>query len=178
MLKKTPACLALAAFLVSSSACMTWGTRRIQTTAPSPKQGAKILSLVKKTGATVMFAANAPGRIVGNAIVGTAAGGAWERAEIPKPVPLVRKSVDGSVYEITASDGRIYPVGKVLSEDADRIVILVSLSKPTPVSIPLSEVASLEVRKFSFLKTALAAAGVFGVGFVTFAAVMLSDGWE
>jgi len=175
MPKKTPACLALAAFLVSSSACMTWGTRRIQTTAPSPKQGAKILSLVKKTGATVMFAANAPGRIVGNAIVGTAAGGAWESVEIAKPIPLVKKRDDGSVYEITGHDGRVYPVGLVQSEDADKMVIFISATQPAPVSIPLSEIASVKIRRFGLVKSALALGGLYGVGFVALMLIMSGE---
>ncbi len=107
------------------------------------------MSLVKKSGATVMFSANAdPGRIVGNAIVGTAVGGAWESVEIAKPVSLVKKRADGSVYEITGRDGRVYPVGLVRSEDADKMVIFVGATQPAPVSVPLSEIASVKIRRF------------------------------
>lgn len=175
MFRKTAACLCLVSFVASSSACMTWGTRGIQTTAPYPKQGAKILSLVKKTGATVLFAANAPGRIVGNAIVGTSAGGAWESVEIAKPITLVKKRDDGSVYEITGRDGRVYPVGLVRSEDADKMVIFIGATRPAPVSVPLSEIASVKIRRFGIVKTALALGGLFCAGYAALAAIMLGD---
>jgi len=175
MLKKTAACVTLAAFVASSGACMTWGTRRIRTTAPFPKQGAKIQSLVQKSGATVVFRSADPGRIAGDAIVGTAVGGAWESVEIAKPVSLVKKRSDGSVYEITGRDGRVYPVGLVRSEDADKIVFFVAAGRPTPVSVPLSEIASVRIRKFSFVKTGLALAGLFGLGFFAIWALNADD---
>lgn len=173
MFKKTAACFTLAAFIVSSSACMTWGTRRIRATAPYPKQGAKIQSLVQRSGATVVFLKADPGRVAGNAIVGTAVGGAWESVEIAKPVPLVKKRSDGSVFEITGRDGRVYPVGLVRSEDADKIVFFVDAERPTPVSVPLSEIASVKIRRFDFVKTGLALAGLFALGYVGFAFIML-----
>ena len=105
--------------------------------------------------------------------MGTAIAGAWESVEIPKPVPLVKKHDNGSVYEITTSEGRVYPVGKVLSEDDDKIVIFSGATKPAPVSIPLSEVASIKIRKFSFVKTGLAAAGVYAVGFTVMLLISL-----
>jgi hypothetical protein len=166
-LKRTVACVTLAAFVASSSACMTWGTRGIKATAPHPKQGAKIQSLVQRSGATVVFLKADPGRIAGNAIVGTAVGGAWESVEIAKPVPLVKKRSDGSVYEITGRDGRVYPVGLVRSEDPDKMVIFIGVTKPTPVSVPLSEVASVEIRKVSIMKTALALGGLFVATMIT-----------
>jgi|PlaIllAssembly_1097288.scaffolds.fasta_scaffold57676_2 hypothetical protein len=172
MLKRTAACFTLATFIASSSACMTWGTRRIQTTAPNPKQGAKIQSLVKRSGATVVFSAADPGRVVGNAIVGTAVGGAWESVEIAKPVPLVKRRDDGSVYEITDRDGRVHPVGLVQSEDADKMVIFIGATQPAPVSVPLAEIASVKIRRFGIVKTALALGGLFCVGFVTLMVIM------
>jgi hypothetical protein len=175
MFRKTAACVTLAAFVVSSSACMTWGTRKIQAAAPYPKQGAKIQSLVKKSGATVVFSAADPGRVAGNAIVGTAVGGAWESVEIAKPVSLVRKRSDGSVTEIVGLDGRIYPVGLVRSEDAARIVVFVVAGHPTRVSVPLSEIASVRTRKFSFVKTGLALAGLYAAGFFTLLALNADD---
>jgi hypothetical protein len=173
MFRKAAACLCLVSFIASSSACMTWGTRSIRTTAPYPKQGAKIQSLVQKSGATVVFSAADPGRIVGNAIVGTAVGGAWESVEIAKPVPLVKKLSDGSVYEITGRDGRVYPVGLVVSEDPDKMVIFIGATQPAPVSVPLSEIASVKIRRFDIVKTALALGGLFCAGFFTLAALML-----
>jgi hypothetical protein len=166
MFKKTAACVTLAAFVASSSACMTWGTRGIRATAPHPKQGTKIQSLVQKSGATVVFSTSNPGRIAGNAIVGIAVGGAWEIVEIAKPVTLVKKRSDGSVYEIIGRDGRVYPIGLVRSEDADKIVVFVATEQPATVSVPLSEIASVKIRKFSFVKTGLALGGLFVVGFI------------
>jgi hypothetical protein len=167
MLRRTAASVTLAAFIASSSACMTWGTRRINTERPDPKPGKKVLSLLMRSGATVVFSTSDPGRVAGNAIVGTAVGGAWESVEIAKPVPLVKKRSDGSVYEITGHDGRVYPVGLVRSEDPDKMVIFVGVTKPASVSVPLSEVASVEIRKFSIMKTALALGGLFVATMVT-----------
>jgi hypothetical protein len=162
MFKKTAACLTLAAFLAASNACMMWGTRGIETAAKYPKQDRKIFSLVKKSGETVLFSASAPGRVRGDSIVGAAL--SWENVEIRKPVAVVKKRNDGSVYEIHTSDGRIIPVGKVLFDDADKIVIVAGDAKVTPVTVPLSEVASIKVRKFSYLKTGLVFAAICGVG--------------
>ncbi len=173
-LKRTAACVTMAAFIASSSACMTWGTRGIKATAPHPKQGAKIQSLVKTSGATVVFSTSNPGRIAGNAIVGTAVGGAWESVEIAKPVSLVKKRSDGSVYEIVGRDGQVYS-GLVQSEDADKIVFFVNAGQPTPVSVPLSEVASVRIKKFSFTKTALALGGLFVAGSFILMMIFMDD---
>lgn len=148
---------------------------RGQAAAPYPKQGIKIQSLVQKSGATVVFAAADPGRIAGNAIVGTAVGGAWESVEIVKPVLLVKKRSDGSVYEIVGLDGRVYPVGLVRSKDAAKIVIFVIAGHPTRVSVPLSEIASVRTRKFSLVKTGLALVSLYAVGFFTLLALNADD---
>ena len=175
MPRKWTAFFVLIWFVVFSEGCMTWGTRRIGRTAPPPRQGARIVSLVKASGATVLFSDRAPGRIVGNAIVGTAVRGAWEQVEVRKPLSLVRKRSDGSVYEVVAGDGRTYPVGSVVSEDADKMAFFIVASRPAPVSVPLSEIASVKMRKLSLAKTVLALAGLFAAGYTAAAVIMLSD---
>ena len=164
MFKKTASCITLAAFLVASTGCMTWGTQGLEKVPRYPKQDSKIWSLVKKSGETVVFSASAPGRVLGNAVVGTAM--SRENIEVRKPVPIIKKRDDGSVSEITTGDGRIIPVEKVLSEDADKIVIFGGAPTLTAVTIPLSEVASIKVRKFNFLKVGLLFAGACTVGAV------------
>jgi hypothetical protein len=164
MFKKAAACITLAAFLVASNGCMTWGTRGLEAVPRYPEQDSKIWSLVKRTGETVVFPASAPGRVLGDAIVGTAL--SRENIELRKPVPIIKKRDDGSVYEITTSDGRTIPVEKVLSEDADKIVIFGGTPTLAKVSIPLSEVVSIKVRKFNYLKVGLLFAGACAVGAV------------
>jgi ribosomal protein L18E len=164
MLKRTAACITLAAFLVASNGCMMWGTRRLETVPDYPKLNSKIWSLVKKSGETVVFAASAPGRVLGDAIVGKAI--SRENIEIRKPVPVVAKRDDGSISKITTSDGRVIPVEKVLSEDADTFMIYGGATTLVEVTIPLSEVASVKFKKFNFLKAGLLFAGACAVSSV------------
>jgi hypothetical protein len=138
--------------------------RDLGTTARPPKPSAGIVRVDKKPEGAVLFAKASLGRIEGGAVVGVATGGGWERVEVPKPVQLARKSSDGRIYEITGSDGRVHPVWEVLSEDENRLVILRGIGEPTRVSIPLGEIASITVRKFSFIKTGLVFAAFAGVG--------------
>lgn len=165
MPRKSIAVFVLVCFVVFSEGCMTWGMKKVGTTAPSPKQGVRIVSLVKTSGATVLFSRSSPGRIMGNAVVGTAIGGAWEKVEVQKPLSLVRKRSDGTVYEIVGRDGRIYPVGSVVSEDAGKIVFFIVAIQPTPVSVPLAEIAAVQLRRFSPIKTAFLLAGLLAAGF-------------
>lgn len=166
MRRKATVLAVLTVFIIFSGGCMTWGPRSIRATARPPKQGARIIGLIKTSGATVLFSASDPGRIVGNAVVGTARGGAWEQVEIRKPVPLVRKDEAGRVYEIVDRDGRTYPVGSILSEDADRIVIFIVGARVVPVSVPLSEIASVRIKKFDLVRTTLALAGLTAAGYL------------
>lgn len=166
MRRKATVLAVLTVFIIFSDGCMTWGSRSVRATASPPKQGARIIGLVKTSGATVLFSASDPGRIVGNAVVGTARGGAWEQVEVRKPVSVVRKRSDGSVYEIVDRDGRTYPVGSVATEDADKMVIFIVGTRTAPVSVPLSEIASIKIRRFSLAKTALALAGLTVVGYI------------
>jgi len=166
MRRKAMVLAVLAVFIIFSDGCMTWGLRSIRAKARPPKQGARIIGLVKASGATVLFSASDPGRIVGNAVVGTARGGAWEQVEVRKPVSLVRKRSDGSVYEIVDRDGRAYAVGSVISENTDRIVFFIVGTRAVPVSVPLSEIASVKIKKFDLVRTTLALAGLTAAGYL------------
>ena len=55
------------------------------------------------------------------------------------------------------------------------MVIFIGATQQAPVSVPLSEIASVKIRRFGFMKTALALGGLFCVGYAALAAIMLGD---
>jgi hypothetical protein len=152
MTKKTTAILTLAAFVLCSTSCMSWRTREVRTTADYPLSRTRVLSVVMLSGTEYYFSKSTPGRVHGNLIVGT--GRVFgERVEIEGPFAEVRKRPNGTVYEVVDREGRTHPVWRVVSAGEDKMTVLSAVRKSELVSIPLSEVRSVQLRKLDMFAT-------------------------
>lgn len=137
----------LAAFILASASCTMWRTKDISTVRDVPDRSTRIESVLKASGEHINFAKSDPGRIHGFVIEGTALARLSVPIEIQGPFSSIKKRADGSVYEITDSDGRVHQVQRVLKEGDGRWSILINDMTTQPVSIPLSEVRQIHFKE-------------------------------
>lgn len=163
MTRKTTTSLTLAAFAFSTTACMTVQTRHIRTAAEYPPPKARILVARTADGAEYTFPKSSPGRVLGMTIKGTAIV-SGEKVALEGPFGEVRKREDGSVYEVVDGAGRTWPVIRVLSSAGDSMAVQVAGTRTASVTVPLSEVRTVRIRKLAVAATALAAGGGALVG--------------
>jgi hypothetical protein len=154
--------LTAAAQAFLSTACMTWATKDIRTVADWPRQNQKVLSVVTASGGLVQFDKSSPGRMQGSAIYGLATTFAKEPIELEGPFPSVRKRADGSVFEVTDRNGKVYGVKEVLKTEEDRMIVLERSTGPAVVSVPIADARLIKVRKTNGPLTFLAIMGVLG----------------
>jgi hypothetical protein len=148
--------LTVAALALLSASCVSVRTTDLRTLTEPLPPNVRVLSLVKDSGEVVLFSKSDPGRLSGYRIVGLA------RERESKPVDLagpfqIKKDAKGRIFEVTDGKGGVYTVERVLSQDGDRMTILASLW--TPISVPLAEVRTIEVRKVNALKAAAYVSG-------------------
>jgi hypothetical protein len=167
MPKRTVAILTTVVFGLFSTSCMTWRMKEIRTGDDPPRQGKRVLRVVKRSGEVVDFSRTAPARIIGDQVVGTPAVLGERDVEIEGPFPLIKKLADGSVSEITDAKGRIWSVREVLKEGPDRMTVRISETRACTVAIPFSDIQRVKIMRTSRPLTFLAAltgtaAGLFG----------------
>jgi hypothetical protein len=131
---------------------MTLRTREIRTTADYPSSRVRILSAVTHLGTEYFFTKAVPGRLEGDRIVGPATA-YGERIEIEAPFTEVKKRDDGTVYEVVDREGRTHSVQRVVSASQDKMTVVVAGRKSERVSIPLSEIRSIQARRTDPIKT-------------------------
>jgi len=165
MTKKATAVFTLGAFVLCSTSCITWPTRDVVTTADYPSSKARILKVVTVSGTEYFSSKSAPGRLQGSGIVGTAIV-YGERVEIEGPFTEVKKRADGTIYEVVDREGRTYPVHQVVSAGEDKMTVLVAGRNSEWVSIPLSEVRLVRLKRFDAVMTLVAVVGFGFLGIV------------
>ncbi|HSA96925.1 MAG TPA: hypothetical protein VLJ16_12805 [Acidobacteriota bacterium] len=158
----------MAVFILSSTGCMTWGTKEIRTTADYPGQNGGILSLVKRSGEVVEFSRMAPARIVGNQVVGTADVVLVRDVEIEGPFRLIKRLADGTATEVIDAKGRVWSIRSVLNEEPNKMTARVADHVAGSVAIPLSEIRQVKLKRINVPLTILA-----GLGFVAVTGVAL-----
>jgi len=169
---KAAVVFALGAFVLSSTSCMTYSTRRVATTADYPSSKARILKVDTASGTAYTFPESAPGRLLGDKIAGTATF-FGKGVEIEGPFAGIKKRADGTIYEIIDREGRIYSVQKVVSAGEDKMTVLVTGRYSEWVSIPLSEIRSVQLKKLNVIATLVMVAGG---GFMGLLGLMLAFG--
>jgi hypothetical protein len=175
MPRKAVAMVTMAAFLLFSTGCLSWGTKEVRTTADYPRPGKRVLRVVKRSGEVIEFSRAAPARIVGNEVVGTPASLGERDVEIQGPFPLIRRLADGTVTEVTDAKGRVWSVRKVLKEEPNRMIIRVVDSMTGTVVIPLSEIWQITNRRMNVGLTVLAILGTGGLGFLAWGLSTIKD---
>lgn len=159
MSRKAIALATIALFLLFSTGCMTWGRKEIRTSADVPRPGVRIISVVKKSGEIVEFSKQAPARIVGSQVVGSINAVRWRDIEIQGPFPLIKRRSDRTVYEVTDAKGRSWSVRKVWTEETNRMTVRIDVPPSDAVTIPLSEISQIKIKRTNTALTVLAALG-------------------
>ena len=173
MSRKVISIYTLLAFIIFSISCYSTSTKKVRKAANWYGKEAKIFSVVKTTGEYIEFSKEKPGRISGNKITGTSIilskKTSMERADIKK----IRKHSDGRIFEVIDKEGKIYHVVGTAREEEDKFILFTTYASSESVSIPLSEVKSLKIKRINLLLTALVIAlspiGIFiggALGFI------------
>ena len=155
MNKKIISIFTLLAFVIFSISCYPISTKQIKTSADWQGKKGKIFSLVKTSGEYIEFSRDNPGRISGDKITGTAIILSKEIIVERGAIKKVRKHRDGRIFEVTDNEGKIYHVVGLFKEESYKVIFFVPYESSKIVSIPLSEVKSLEIKRFSPLWTAI-----------------------
>ena len=172
MNKKIISLFTLLAFVIFSVSCYSTRLKEVRTVADWQGKKGKIFWVIKTTGEYIVFSNNNPGRIIGDKIVGEAVILSKEIVIARSNIKRIRKNQKGNIAEIISKDKKAYPVitGTVRKEK-DKIIFFLDTGSYKSVSIPLSEVKSMQVKRFDPLKTLLSVVGTWAVAF---AALVLS----
>jgi hypothetical protein len=180
MSRKIISLFTLLAFIVFSLSCYSWKKKEIKTAADWQRKKGKILWVIKTSGEYIEFSKDNPGRIIGDKIVGKAIilskKVVIDRANIKR----IKRDRNRYISKIISKDGKVYHVitGTVIKEK-DKIIFTGGEGLYESVSIPLSEVKSVQVKRFDPFTTLFAGAGlyllVFAAGIVVLAYVLTKD---
>ncbi len=162
--RKTATLFTMVAFALFSTSCMTRRTLDVRKMPVPPKENLKVLSVVKTSGDELRFPKSEPGRVRGYSVLGTAFNPTPKKVEIEGPFSLVKRDADGNIVEVVDGLGHGYAVKQVLKEDVNKIAALVVDGKPFKISIPLSEIRLIQVRKLNAPLTILTVTGGLAAG--------------
>ena len=167
MNKKIISIFTLLAFVIFSFSCSLTNTKKVRTAADWHWKKGKIFSVVKTSGEYIIFSKKNPGRIYSDNIIGAAIIMS-KKVEIDQDNIKKTRKRDGSIFEIINKEGKIYHVVGTVREEEGKFICFTTYETFELVSIPLSEVKSLEIKHLNFLLTALAIVvpiTVFIIGF-------------
>ena len=160
MARKIIALVTLSAFMIFTVTCTVHKTKTVPAKTTSDWKGKKvdILGVGTTSGGYVKFMKNKPGRIVGDAVVGT--------VELTKEVEIPPGQVLSPGFRKEAGK-KERNIGRVVTKDnkvhEDVIIRQGRLFQKTEVvSIPLAEVESVQFRKTDPAMSFLASVGVAG----------------
>jgi len=157
MNRKIISLFTLLAFIIFSLSCYTPRVKEVRTAADLEGKNVTILSVATTSGEHIEFLKDRPGRIHKDNIIGT--------------VRIVRKEVEidranikdiirnkkGKILAITNKDGNTYYIiSGTAREEEDKIIFSYEYES---ISIPLSEVKSVRVKRYDAFKTISAATG-------------------
>ena len=137
----------IAAFVLFTASCSMWSTQEIRMEADYPSQNRRVLTVVKTNGEVVEFSKQDPGMVLGDEIRGTARVLVNEKTEIEGPFPQVRRRADGTIAEVTDSNGKVHFVQSVLREEPNLLVVQERYSARLSIAIPLSDVRLITYKK-------------------------------
>ena len=167
MSRKIISLFTLLVFIVFSLSCYSWKKKEIKTAVDWKGKKRKILSLVNTSGEYIEFAKDEPGQIYGDEIIGKAIILGKEMKIDRANIKRIKRDRNRYISKIISKDGKVYHVitGTVIKEK-DKIIFTGGEGLYESVSIPLSEVKSVRVKRFDPFTTLLAGAGVGALVFV------------
>ena len=196
MSRKIISLFTLLAFIIFSISCYTTSTKDVRTVVGWKGKRMKILGVVKLSGEHIEFHKDRPGRIykdsIGGAVRKLRKEMEIDRADIKdiirdeKGKILVITKKDDKIYhlfiDVTSTGGRIIHhlfTGKAREEE-DKIILSGEFYES--ISIPLSEVKYIRVKRANLRRSLLAVvgsvAGVVALGFVILFVAYLLEGGE
>jgi hypothetical protein len=161
MARKMTALSTLAAFVLMSTACVTWSRKDVKTLASPLPEDTAVLSVVMKSGQVVEFTKDNPGRVRGYKVVGAGKDVSVREIGITGPFSSIRQDSYGKIIEVVDGKGQGYVVKTVLKAEENRMTILGVESNR--YSIPLSEVSVVQIRKDNSLMVTAIVLGVLVV---------------
>jgi len=139
----------LLAFVIFSLSCYTTSTKEVRTVVDWKGKKVKILAVDKTSGEHIEFSKDGLGRIYYDSIKGTA-------IILNKDVEIDRANIESLEKDrITTKDGKIYRVVTGTAR-AGKDKIIFSYESSESISIPLSEVKSVRVKRLDPFQTFLA----------------------
>lgn len=172
MARRMSALFTLAAFLLFSSSCMTWGTKEVRTMPRPLPENTAVLSVVLNSGRGIEFTRDNPGRVRGFSVVGTGRDSVAKQVDIAGPFSFKRDET-GVIIGVVDGKGQAYDVQKILSRDEQKMSMMAWESNK--VSIPLAEISMVKIRKTNALLTALAVIGGLAVVVVIYGYILLQQ---
>ena len=183
MRRKIISLFTLLSFIVFSISCITTKTKNVRTADDLRGKKGKIFSLVKTSGEHIEFSKRNLGRVYRDNIVGTAVV-LSKKVEITQDnIKRIERDKRGMISEITHKNGKIYHVvngtvrdvstkDDLTGKEEERIIFFTAYETSESVTILLSEVKSVKVKNFDFVRS-LCLVGAIGLAFfIAFGAAM------
>jgi len=165
----------LLAFCIFSLSCYATRFKEVRTVDDWQGKKGKIFWIIKTTGENIVFTNNNPGRIIGDKIVGKAIIPSKEIVIYRFNIKKIKKDKNGNITEIIRKDGETYLVlTKTVRKEKAKIIFFLDTGSYKSVSIPLSEVKSMQIKRFDPLKTLLNVVGPFAVYFAAIGLALLA----
>lgn len=164
--KKAISIVTLMAFVIFSISCYPLSTKEIRTEADWQgkefKRG-KIIWVIKTSGEYIEFSKDNPGWICEDKIEGEATLMS-KKVEIERAnIKRIKKHSDGRIFEVINKEGKIYNAVGLGKEEDDKFIIYTAYTSSESVSIPLSDVKLIRIKKLNYLLTAMVMVGSYGV---------------
>ena len=164
MNRKIISLFTLLAFVIFSFSCYTTRLKEVKTAADWKGKKGKIISFVKTSGEYIEFAKDEPGKIYGDKVTGTAITLGKEVKIDRANIERIKRGPKAKILEITTQDGKVYhAVTGTLIKEKDEIIFTSCEGLYKSVSIPLSEVKLIQVKRLSPFKTFLLGFSIAGV---------------
>lgn len=176
MKKKIISIFTLVAFAVFSISCYSTRVKEVRTATDWYWKKGKIFSVVKTSGEYIEFSEDFPGQIYGDKIVGNAIIMSKEAEIDLTNIVKIRRHSDRNIFEIIDKEGKIYRAVGIAKEEEDKIIYFTPYPSSELVSIPLSEVKLLRIKRLDTLISASIMAGTLAAVFLF--AINLGKGYD
>ena len=154
------------ASIIFSISCYTTRFKEVRTVAEWKGKKGKIFWVIKTNGEHIVFANYNPGRIIGAEIVGKAVILSKEIVIARYNIKRIKKDSKGNISEIISKDKKVYYViSGTVRKEKGKIIFFLDTGSYISVSIPISEVKSMQLKRFDPLKTLLSIVGTYAILF-------------
>ena len=171
MFKKIISLITLLSFLNLLVSCAVHTAKKEKVETAAYWEGVQFLGVLKTSGEKIEFTKKSPGRIQGNAIVGL--GIVKKRIEIDRADVKSIKRISGRINQIITKDGEKYDA--IAYTEGTTKIIIQKVSES--VSIPLSEVELVWVKRVDFYRSFLMTMGFGMFMFYLIGGALWAAGW-